>query len=146
MLLIILARYTNRVAIANSRIIKLENHQLTFRYKDYKDNGKIKFMTLDVLEFLRRFLMHILPHSFKKIRYFGIMSSRNRNTKLLLCKKLTRTKIIEYIRLSTDQLIEKLGLNLKKCPVCGCTKFKLKELLPKNIKSPPASNYQFKKN
>ena len=132
-----LARYTNRVAIANSRIIKMENHQVTFKYKDYKDEGKTKFMTLDVLEFIRRFLMHILPKKFKKIRYFGIMASRNRKTKLHLCKKLTRTKIIEYLRLTTDQLIEKLGLDIKKCPVCGCKKFVTKDELPRNFKAPP---------
>ncbi|MEJ6949975.1 IS91 family transposase [Natronospora cellulosivora (SeqCode)] len=141
-----LARYTNRVAIANSRIIKVENHQVTFRYKDYKDNGKTKFMTLDVLEFIRRFLMHILPKKFKKIRYFGIMASRNRKNKLLLCKKLTRTKIIEYLRLTTDQLIEKLGLETKKCPICGCNKFVMKNEFPKTFKDPPDILLHFYKN
>ncbi|WP_205739167.1 transposase [Halocella sp. SP3-1] len=72
-----LAKYTNRVAIANSRIVKVKNHQVTFTYKDYKDKDKEKFMTLHVFEFIRRFLMHILPKRFKKIRYFGIMGSRN---------------------------------------------------------------------
>lgn len=137
-----LARYTNRVAIANNRIIKLENHKVVFKYKDYKDNGKMKLMTLDVLEFIRRFLMHILPERFKKIRYYGLMGSVNKNTKLLLCKKLTNTKIIEYIRLTKDQLIEKLGLDIKKCPVCGCSKFILKEVLPRTLSPPLVKKHQ----
>lgn len=141
-----LAKYTNRVAIANNRIVKVKNHQVTFTYKDYKHKNKKKFMTLHVFEFIRRFLMHILPKRFKKIRYFGIMGSRNRKTKLLLCKKLTSTKIIEYIRLSTDQLIEKLGLEIKKCPVCGCHKFVTEDELPRNFKGPPDLILKFYKN
>ncbi|MEJ6952601.1 transposase [Natronospora cellulosivora (SeqCode)] len=120
--------------------------KLPLDIKTTKDNGKTKFMTLDVLEFIRRFLMHILPKKFKKIRYFGIMASRNRKNKLLLCKKLTRTKIIEYLRLTTDQLIEKLGLETKKCPICGCNKFVMKNEFPKTFKDPPDILLHFYKN
>lgn len=74
-----------------------------FKYKDYKDNGKIKFMTLDVIEFIKRFLLHILPERFKKIRYYGLMSSRNRKTKLLLCKRLTSTNNLLYLEIYSFQ-------------------------------------------
>ena len=141
-----LARYTNRIAIANSRIIKLKNHQVTFRYKDNNDNGKTKFMTLDVLEFIRRFLLHILPKGFMKIRYYGLMGSRNRNTKLILCKMLTQTNIVEYIKLSTEQLIEKLGLDINKCPVCGCHNFTRKEPVSRSIPPPLVKKYQLNNN
>jgi hypothetical protein len=103
-------------------------------------------MALDVLEFIRRFLLHILPKGFKKIRYYGLMGSRNRNTKWLLCKRLTKTKIIEYIRLTTEQLIEKLGLDIKKCPICGCNNFILKVSLPKGKSPPSFLKYQLNKN
>ena len=69
-----LARYTHRVAIGNNRITKLENGEVTFRCKDPKTGKYNRTITLDVIEFIRRFLQHILPNGFYKIRYFGILS------------------------------------------------------------------------
>ncbi|MGB4659509.1 MAG: transposase, partial [Mobilitalea sp.] len=77
-----LARYTHRVAITNSRIIKVENEKVFFKYKDYRDNSKLKEMSLEAVEFIRRFLMHILPTKFIKVRYYGICANRNKKTKL----------------------------------------------------------------
>lgn len=114
-----LGRYTHRVAISNNRIIKEENGEVTFKYRDYKDNKKIKIMTLKAEEFIRRFLMHILPPNFMKIRHYGILGNRNKKTKLVECKKLTNTTNLEKIELSTLEILKKtLGVNFNLCPVC----------------------------
>lgn len=68
------SRYTHRVAISNDRLLDINNHSITFRYKDYKDDNKTKTMTLSADGFIQRFLWHILPHGFRKIRYYGILS------------------------------------------------------------------------
>ncbi|MEI3355872.1 MAG: IS91 family transposase [Clostridia bacterium] len=93
-----LGRYTHRVAISNERIIKIEGDEVTFKWRDYKDNNKMKEMTIKVEEFIRRFLIHILPPKFMKIRYYGILGNRNKKKKLLKCKILTRTKIYKKER------------------------------------------------
>ena len=77
-----LGRYTHRVAISNSRIQSIADGKVSFSYKDYRQDGQKKIMTLDALEFIRRFLQHILPSGFHKIRYYGILATRNRKTKL----------------------------------------------------------------
>ena len=73
-----LGRYTHRVALSNDRIVNVQEGKVTFRWRDYQDNNQIKTMTLDAAEFIRRFLLHILPHRFYKIRYYGLLSSRNK--------------------------------------------------------------------
>jgi hypothetical protein len=76
-----LGRYSHRVAISNNRLVNIENNKVTFRYKNYKDKGRPQFITLQCIEFARRFLMHILPFGFYKIRYYGILATANINTK-----------------------------------------------------------------
>jgi len=73
-----LARYTHRVAISNQRLLSLHDGKLTFRYKDYAQQGRQRTMTLDAVEFLRRFLLHVLPKGFMRIRYYGFLANRNR--------------------------------------------------------------------
>lgn len=82
-----LARYTHRVAISNGRLLSLENAQVTFRWRDSKDRNRIKAMTLEATEFIRRFLLHILPSGFVKIRHFGFLSNRRRSAALVLCRQ-----------------------------------------------------------
>ena len=77
-----LGRYTHRVAISNSRLVHLDANQVRFRYKDYADGNRIKEMTLAADEFLRRFLLHVLPRGFVRIRHYGLLASRNVSTKL----------------------------------------------------------------
>lgn len=118
-----LGRYTHRVAISNNRILKLENGNVDFKWRDYSDSSKWKIMTLSANEFIRRFLMHILPHGFMKIRHYGFLSSRGKQVKLKLCKLLTNTKILVKEKLSTDELISKLiGRKPSICPSCGFSK------------------------
>lgn len=80
-----LARYTHKVAISNSRLISCSDNEVLFWYKDNKDKGRRKVMTLEIVEFIRRYLQHILPNNFYKIRYIGILASANSKTKKAQC-------------------------------------------------------------
>lgn len=118
-----LGRYSHRVAISNNRIINIENSNITFKWRDYKDKNKCKLMTISATEFIRRFLLHVLPSRFMKIRHYGLLGNRNKNTKLKICKKLTNTPILVKEKLSTLQLILKItGTDISKCPRCGSEK------------------------
>jgi Putative transposase len=83
-----LARYTHRVAISNHRLVSLSNGEVTFRWKDYADGNAVKEMTLDVREFTRRFLLHILQSGFVRIRHYGLLANRCRSERLECCRKL----------------------------------------------------------
>jgi hypothetical protein len=83
-----LARYTHRVAISNNRLVKYQSRQVTFRYKDYAHGGQGRSMTLTAHEFIRRFLMHVLPEGFMRIRHYGYLANRRRSEKLALCRQL----------------------------------------------------------
>ena len=114
-----LGRYTHRVAISNERIVKIEDGKVTFKWRDYKDENKMKEMTVTIEEFIRRFLIHILPPKFMKIRYYGILGNRNKKKKLLKCKILTRTKIYKKKELPALELLKKvLGKDFNLCPHC----------------------------
>jgi len=115
-----LGRYTHRVAISNNRILSVKDDIVSFKWRDYKEKGREKIMNLPVHEFIRRFLMHVLPAGFFKIRHYGILSNRNKKTKLRLCQKLTGVKLTEIARLSRREIIEKLfGPDFFCCPLCG---------------------------
>lgn len=83
-----LARYTHRVAISNSRLVKLDEGRVSFRYKDYADDHKSKVMTLTAVEFLRRFVQHVLPGGFVKVRSYGLMANRFRAERLRIARRL----------------------------------------------------------
>lgn len=83
-----LARYTHRVAISNRRILTLEDGKVSFSWKDYANGSKRRVMTLDAVEFLRRFLLHVLPKGFVRLRHYGLLSNRARRAKLQLCREL----------------------------------------------------------
>jgi len=85
-----LARYTHRVAISNHRLLAVDGDQVTFRWKDYAHHSKCRAMTLTLEEFLRRYLQHVLPKGFPRIRYFGWMAARRRGHLLPLCRTLLR--------------------------------------------------------
>ena len=112
-----LARYTHRVAISNSRILSIADGKVTFLWKDYADGNKTKAMSLDAVEFIRRFLLHILPTGFVRIRQFGFLANRARREKLALCRALLgapsappRSALAEAGERKADE---------KLCPVCG---------------------------
>ncbi len=83
-----LARYTHRVAISNQRLVSIEAQKVCFRWKDYRHQSKRRLMTLEPSEFIRRFLMHVLPRGFVRIRHYGFLSNRSRTEKLRLAKGL----------------------------------------------------------
>lgn len=113
-----IGRYSFRVAISNARIKDISNDNVTFEYKDYKDNGKIKLMTITGEEFIRRFLMHVLPDNFTKIKHYGLLSNRNKKENIRLCRLLiSRILTNEFINITTRKF-EKF-----KCEKCGCTEF-----------------------
>jgi hypothetical protein len=116
-----LGRYTHRVAISNDRIIKLENSMVTFAWRDYKDSNKIKEMTVTANEFIRRFMLHVLPSGFHKIRHYGILASRDKSARIALCKELTNTQFqAEPLpRNSFEILREMFGDDFNLCPCCG---------------------------
>lgn len=93
-----LARYTHRVAISDRRIISFQNGKVTFRWRDYADGNRSKLMVLEATEFVRRFLMHVLPPRFVKIRYFGFLATRGRTANIEQARTLlgaTATPLIE---------------------------------------------------
>ena len=85
-----LGRYTHRVALSNQRLLNIDNDQVTFRYKDYRlnTNQQQKAMSISADEFIRRFLLHVLPARFRKIRFYGFLSNRRRKTELQHCRHL----------------------------------------------------------
>ena len=87
-----LARYTHRVAISNGRLLELNDGRITFSYKDYAASSEIKTMTLEMQEFARRFLLHVLPRGFVRIRYYGFLANCRRAEKLELCRRLLSTQ------------------------------------------------------
>lgn len=137
-----LGRYTHRVAISNERLVKLEHDRVTFRYRDRNDHDTVKLMSVDASEFIRRFLLHILPDGFVKIRYYGILSNRNRKTKLALCKELLGVdcpREHEQERESWQDFLARItGRDPRICPFCGKGTMVLKELLtPSAFPMPP---------
>ena len=112
-----LGRYTHRVAISNHRLVSFDNGQVTFRYRDSADHNKQKLLLLALNEFLCRFLLHILPQSFVRIRHFGFLANRRRSTLLPLCFRLLGTTpqppAGEHSS-STEDAAE-----LYRCPNCG---------------------------
>lgn len=105
-----LSRYTHRVAIGNSRIVSFQENKVTFRWRDYRDGNRVKLMTLDAIEFMRRFLTHVLPPRFVKIRYFGFLGNRRRTANIRLARMLLGAA--EPAR--AEQRIKPLVL----CPAC----------------------------
>ena len=112
-----LGRYTHRVAISNHRLVSLIDDQVTFRWRDSADHNKQKLLPLSVNEFLCRFLLHILPQGFVRIRHFGFLANRRRTTVLPLCFQLlgsTPQPQAEPHASSTED-----APDLYRCPKCG---------------------------
>jgi hypothetical protein len=113
-----LSRYVYRTAITNNRILGLENGKVCIKWHDYRDK-KDKVMRLDVFEFIRRFLLHILPSGFCRVRYYGILASRNLKTKLARCMELLKKRIEKIEPLPWRELLYMLtGIDVNICPQC----------------------------
>ena len=114
-----LARYTHRVAISNHRLVKLADGQVTFRYRDYADSRKEKLLTLSAEEFLRRFVTHVLPKGFMKIRHYGLLASRQREERLRQSRRLLVAVTVLQTRATASP---EEPAPLASCPRCGGTR------------------------
>ena len=113
-----LGRYTHRVAISNNRLLSLQDGFISFSYRDYSDGNKQKTMKLQVDEFIRRFLTHVLPLCFRKIRHYGLFAPKDKGYRIALCRLLTRT-LIDFVRETThERLVRILGYGFNLCPLC----------------------------
>jgi len=122
-----LARYTHRVAISNSRLLDLRDGQVTFRYKDYADDHRQKTMTLIADEFLRRFVQHVLPKSFVKIRHYGLLANAHREARLALCRRLLLVATVAAA-LPEAEAVRVEPAQPRCCPRCGGTRLVYREL------------------
>ena len=127
-----LGRYTHRVAISNNRLQQLKDGQITFTYKDYKHEQRRKVMTLPVDEFLRRFLLHVLPDRFQRIRHYGFLGNRHRAENLARCRELLAVHVpapqpaVSY----QDRAHQLTGHDPLQCPKCSRGKMVRIALLP----------------
>lgn len=139
-----LGRYTHRVAISNNRIVAIDNGKVVFKYRDRGDNDTIKTIHLEAPEFIRRFLLHILPDGFMKIRHYGFLSNRNRMTKLSICKDLlnvsSKDNAQDEEKESWEDLLFRItGVDPRICTACGKGKLVRREnLQPERSRSPPS--------
>jgi hypothetical protein len=123
-----LARYTHRVAISNGRLVELRDGQVTFRWRDSADHNTQKIMTIDAVEFIRRFLLHVLPPGFVKIRHFGFISNGCRTEGLKLCRTVLQASAPpDPLSIRQRNAIE------RKCPCCGVGTLCLLGYLPADI-------------
>jgi len=119
-----LGRYTHRTALSNERLLDIRDGRVTFQWKDYrsKDKQKSRVMTLESAEFIRRFLLHILPRGFQRIRFFGLLSNRARKIQLQRCRTLLQQPVLELLP-APEQFQEHFtpltAESLRRCPFCG---------------------------
>src|SRR5437762_9873831 len=117
-----LGRYSHRVAISNRRLLALEQGQVSFQWKDYRDGQQQKVMTVSAEEFIRRFLQHSLPPGFQRIRYYGFLANCHRAEKLELCRRLLTTPFSDLLpqpAACRDWLVLLTTSKLRLCPQCG---------------------------
>ena len=117
-----LGRYTHRIAIGNSRILRMDKNTVTIKVKDYKSGGQWKELTLDGVEFIRRFLIHVPPKGFVRIRHYGILSNQSKWKLIPICRNLTGCR--EFLRrFRKDDKAQAIRILYKKdvtvCPRCG---------------------------
>ena len=141
-----LAIYTHRIAISNNRLLSMKEGNVTFKWKNYRCGGKQKIMTLEAPEFIRRFLLHVLPHKFMRIRYYGFLANRHRAENIQLCRNLLNITEVVVSNTPDNQgwaaRFEALtGKDPLLCPRCGCGRLILIQALPPSSpcqqRSPP---------
>jgi Putative transposase len=130
-------RYTHRVAISNNRLLDIAEDKVTFRYKDYRHDAQQKIMTVEAQEFIRRFLLHVLPEGFQRIRYYGFLANRYREEKLARCRELLdmpapEPPALEAAKDYRERYQELIGPSLGECPVCHQGRMLVIEILPRS--------------
>ena len=138
-----LGRYTHRIAISNHRLLSHQGGKVSFLWRDYADNNRQKTMTLKANEFIRRFLLHVLPPRYVRIRHFGLLANRKRKDNLAACRKMIdsgKAVTKENARIETwqEQLFRICGIDVTLCPVCQKGRMcRVELLLPYRCNSPP---------
>ena len=136
-----LGRYTHRIAISNERILKLEGGTVSFRWRDYADGDKNKIMALAASEFIRRFLLHVLPDRFVKIRHFGLLANKRRKYNIPLCRLLLDIGESEMKARPQETwqewLLRVMGIDVSVCPVCKKGRMITVETLYPSCNGPP---------
>lgn len=136
-----LGRYTHRIAISNHRIVKVDDGCVSFRWRDYADNNKTKVMTVTAHEFIRRFLLHVLPDRFVKIRHYGLLGNRCRRMKLDRCREslaCSSKQPEEKTESWQETLFRLTGIDVGRCPACGERAMRTIETIqPARCKGPP---------
>ncbi len=127
-----LGRYTHRTAISNQRLVSMENGNVSFRWKDYRQESKPKVMTLEAGEFMRRFLIHILPPGFRRIRHFGFLANCHSKEKLALCRHLLTSPVTDLLPQQEPcrELLQALLAQPARCPKCGIGEMIRVDVLP----------------
>jgi hypothetical protein len=127
-----LARYTHRVAISNQRLLALEDGRVTFRWKNYARAGEPATMTLKAEEFIRRFLLHVLPKGFVKVRHFGFLANRGRRENVVLCRKLlaASSTVLPDLTPPPRHSDEPETDAAVRCPRCKLGSMRMLEILP----------------
>jgi hypothetical protein len=136
-------RYTHRIAISNNRLLGIDDGKVTFRYKDYRQAGEQKTMTLEAEEFIRRFLLHVLPSGFQRIRYYGFLGNRHREQKLARCRQLlgmaaSTPPVSDAGTDYRDRYEELTGNSLRRCPRCQRGHMVVVQILPGSVSNVPA--------
>ena len=136
-----LGRYTHRVAISNDRLLNMADGQVRFRWKDYAHGNRLKTMTLPAEEFLRRFLLHVLPGGFVRIRHFGFLANRGRTAKLARCRVLLAAQppVTPVAPEPVAALMRRLtGVDITQCPVCRAGQLRVVAIFgPGHLPAPP---------
>ena len=128
-----LGRYTHHVALSNDRLLAFDDGRVRFRWRDYADDDRVKVLELDVDEFLRRFLLHVVPDGFVRIRHFGLLANRHRAATLAQCRALLAQppprapKLPESVR---ALMLRVTGLDIDRCPVCQQGQLRRLDRLP----------------
>src|ERR1700730_5468009 len=143
MVLDYVGRYTHRVAISNNRLLDITEGKVTFRYKDYRHDAQQKTMTLEAGEFIRRFLLHVLPEGFQRIDFYGFLANRYREQKLTHCRELLDMPApeppdIEPVKDYRERYQELIGTSLWECPLCHQGRMLVIEILPRSPHRKPA--------
>jgi Putative transposase/Transposase zinc-binding domain len=126
-----LARYTHRVAISNRRLVSLSDDAVTFTYKDYARGGKERILTLTAEEFLRRFMQHVLPRGFVKVRHYGLLANREREPRRAQARALVGHEA--RVAAVAGAAVTPAEPPARCCPACGSQRLERRQLLPERV-------------
>jgi hypothetical protein len=138
-----LGRYTHRVALSYERLVRHADGVVHFRWKDYADGNHVKIMALEASELIRRFLLHVVPDRFVRIRHFGLLANRTRTAKLARCRQLLAALPAAALRPPESVaavMLRLTGVDIERCPVCQVGRLRIAAILaPATSPAPPVA-------